>query len=339
VPSSKYVYISFLSSYASSSYTTRITNQTIFGVGLGKPGPAFIQQEKKRVHRKALGVDTYHVSRVRPSTKELLEASRAKLLEMAEKDKERMLLEEAKNKVESYFYMVKNKLSDDEDAIAAVSTEEQREECRKLAEDTEDWLYYEGGPSADLATMVEKYVELSSPFEKILLRINENKERPKVVEKIEKQLGDIEKLMTQWNTTMPQVTEEEKAEVLDLVEAIRKNIADKVEEQAAKKAHEEPAFLSIELATELKPLETMVLKLSKKPKPKPPPKKKKDANATSADNATDTNTTDANTTEGDSGAEADDAAAESTEEAGAGNKSRKEKMKEDVTAADTGDEL
>lgn len=315
---------------------TRITNQTIFGFGRGKPGPAFLQQEKKRVHRKTLGVGTYHVGRVRPATTELLEASRAKLLEMAEKDKERMLLEEAKNKVESYFYMVKNKLVDDEDAIAAVATEEQREECRKLAEDTEDWLYYEGGPSADLATMQDKYAELSSPFEKILLRINESKERPKMVEKIEKQLGDVEKLMTQWATTMPQVTEEEKTGVLELVEEIRKKVADKLEEQAAKKPHEEPAFLSTELAQELMPLEITVLKLSKKPKPKPP-KKQKSENTTSAENATDTNATDTNTTEGDS--ETDDAGASSTKESGAGDESKEEKTKDDATAADTGDEL
>lgn len=268
------------------------------------------------MHRKPLSVNTYHVSRVQPATEELLEASRRKLLDMAEKDKERMLLEEAKNKVESYFYMIKNKLMDDEDKIAAVSTEDQREECRKLAEDTEDWLYYDDGATADLATMEEKFLELSGPFEKILLRIKENKERPEMVEKIEKQLADIEKLMTKWETTMPHVTDEEKAEVVELVEAVRKTVADKLEEQAAKKPHEEPAFLSKELAVELKPLETKVLKLSKKPKPKPPKKKKEDKNAT------DTNATETNSTEGED-EEKDEAAAEGESE---------EKTDEDATA-------
>jgi len=245
------------------------------------------------VHKKPLAVKTYYVGRVQPHSAEQLAESKAKLLEMAEKDKERMMLEESKNKVESYIYRIKNKLVDDEEEIDKVSTKKQREEVRKLAEAAEEWLY-EDGYDADLATMEDKYAELSGPFEKILLRISESTERPKVIESVRKKLTEIEDLMEKWVEAKPQVTEEERTQVLDKVKEARKWIDDKEKAQSKKKAHDDPAFLSDEVPLQLKPLEALVVRLNRKPKPKPE-KKKEDKNETSTDaanaTATDTNAT------------------------------------------------
>lgn len=219
--------------------------------------------------------------------------SKAKLDEMAEKDKERVLLEESKNKVESYIYKVKNKLIDDEDEIEAVTTKKQREEVKKLAEKAEEWLY-EDGYDADLATMEDKYAELSVPFEKILLRISENVARPAAIEKMQAKLGEIEALMAKWVETKPQVTEEERTKVLDGIEEVRKWIEDKEKAQKKKKPHDEPAFLSTEVPEQSKSVETMVVRLNRKPKPKPP---KVEKNETEATNTTDSNTTESNATE------------------------------------------
>jgi hypothetical protein len=256
-------------------------NFQIFGIR--RTPPTFVKKEKKKVHKKSLTVKTYYVGRVQPHSPELLAESRAKLLELAAKDKERMMLEEAKNKVESYIY----------------KTKKQREEVEKLANAAEEWLY-EDGYSADLATMVDKYAELSVPFEKILLRISESTARPDAVEKFRAKLTEIEGLMAKWEESKPQVTEEERSMVLKLVEEVRKWIEDKEKAQAKKKAHEEPIFVSDEVPLQLKPIESMVVRLSRKPKPKPP---KEEKNETSTENAT--ATTDANST-------ADDAAATNT---------------------------
>lgn len=51
---------------------------------------------------------------VRPYTPAIMAESKAKLEMLAQKDKERMLLEEAKNTYEAYIYFIRNKLSDDE---------------------------------------------------------------------------------------------------------------------------------------------------------------------------------------------------------------------------------
>lgn len=244
------------------------------------------------MHKKPLTVKTYYVGRVQPHSEEIMASSSAKLREMAEKDKERMMLEESKNKVESYIYKIKNKLSDDEEEIDAVTIKKQREEVRKLAEAAEDWLY-EDGYSADLATMEDKYAELSVPFEKIMLRISEKTARPNAIEALKTKLTEIEALMAKWEESKPQVTEEERTSVLDKVEEARKWIDDMEKKQSKKKPHEEPAFLSEEVAPQLKPIQAIVVKLNRKPKPKPEKKKEEDKNETSTENAT---ATDANAT-------------------------------------------
>jgi hypoxia up-regulated 1 len=258
-------------------------NHQIFGVR--RPSPTFVTKEKKKVHKKPLSVKTYYVGRVQPHSAELFAESREKLLGLAVKDKERMMLEEAKNKVESYIYKIKNMLMDDEEAVAKVSTEKQREEAKKLAEDAEEWLY-EDGYAADLPTMEEKYAELSGPFDKILLRMSEATARPKAVEALTKKLTEIEELMTKWEETKPQVTAEERKSVLKMVEEARKWLEDNEKAQAKKEAHEEPVFLSDEVPIQTKSIEALVVRLNRKPKPKVEKK-----NETATTNATATNST------------------------------------------------
>ena len=93
--------------------------------------------------------------------------------------------------------------------------------------------------------------------------------------------------MTKWETTHPQVTEEERKEVISKVEEVKTWLAEKEAEQEKVSATEEPVFSSAELPAKTKAVEILVNRLSKKPKPKPP-KKKKEENATKADNETTT---------------------------------------------------
>lgn len=231
------------------------------------------------MHKKTLKVTESFIGRVQPYSAELLEESKAKLAEMNRKDEERVKLEEAKNRVESYMYMIKNKLVDDEETISKVSTEEQREACRQAADDTEAWLD-EDGYTADLSKLEDKFAELSAPFERILLRVKETTERPEKAAKLTKKLKEVEDLMLKWETSMPQVTEMERGEVMAKVEAARKWLSDKEDEQASKAPHEEPAYLSSEVGPQFKPVEFLVMRLSKKPKP------------TKEENKTETNGTD-----------------------------------------------
>lgn len=228
-------------------------------------------------------MEAFHVGDVRPYWPELMEESKAKLAELERKDRERVMLEEARNKVESYIYLIKNKLVDDEEAIGKVSTTEQREELSKLANDAEEWMY-DDGYNADLATMEDKYAELSGPAEKVFFRVSETTARPEAIKALQTKLTKVEDLMKKWETTMPQVTEEERADVLAKVEDVRKWISEKEEAQAKTDPSEEPAFKSEDVPSQSKPIETLVARLNRKPKPKPEKKNetKSEGNETDA---------------------------------------------------------
>jgi hypoxia up-regulated 1 len=222
--------------------------------------------------------------------------SKAKLDQLAQADKERMMLEESKNKYESYIYYIRNKLIDDEDEISKVTSEEQREALKKSAEDAEEWMFDEGF-SADLKTYDEKYVELSTPAVKAFFRMAELTARPKAIDALSAKLTKIEELMKKWETTMEHITEEERTEVLDKVAVVRKWIEDKVAEQVAADPTTDPVFTSEEVPGQTKQIESIVQRLMKKPKPKPVEKK----------NETEKNVTGSSDEEaGESSTEADD---------------------------------
>ena len=213
-------------------------------------------------------METYYVGSVQPHSEELLIESSAKLYEMAERDKDRMMLEAAKNKVESYIYKIKNKLSDDEETMEKFATEKERTNVQQLAEKAEDWLY-DDGSTADLATLEAKYEELSVPFEAILTRIRESVDRPKALEDLNKKLTDVENLMVQWETSKPQINSEEREAVLKLVDDVRKWVEEREKAQAKANNHDDPTYMSVEIPVQFVPVESLVVKLGRKPKPKP----------------------------------------------------------------------
>jgi len=194
--------------------------------------------------------------------------SKAKLEMLAQADKERTMLEEARNDYEAYIYYIRNKLVDYEEEIAKVTSEEQRDALRKSAEDAEEWLF-EDGYSADLKTFQEKHAELSAPAEKAFFRMSELTARPKAIDALSKQLAKVEDLMKLWETTMTHITEEERAEVLEKVGVARSWIEEKVGEQEKADATADPVFTSEEVPGQIKKIDAIVARLKKKPKPKP----------------------------------------------------------------------
>jgi hypoxia up-regulated 1 len=249
-----------------------------------------VTKEKKKLHRRTLTVSRYHIGTVQPYSNSVMAESKSKLETLAQKDKERMMLEEARNKLESYIYLIKNKLVDDEEAIAKVSTEEQREVISKAADEAEDWMY-DDGYNADLATMTAKYEALSAPAEKIFFRVSESTARPEAVAALKKKLGKVVALMTKWETTKPQVTEEERKEVLEKVESVTAWIAEKEAEQEAADPAADPVFTSEDVPLRLNPIEKLVGKLNKKPKPVPKKEEKKANETESASTEKESETT------------------------------------------------
>jgi hypoxia up-regulated 1 len=227
-----------------------------------------VDKEKKMVHKRALSFTVYHVGSIRPYSQPIMEESKEKLQVLATKDKERMMLEEARNDYESYIYKIRNKLADEEEAIAAISTQEQRDELSRLAMEAEDWMYDEGY-DADYTTYKAKYATLTEPAEKIFFRVAEVENRAKAISALNTTLKKVEELMKKWETTKPQITAEERAEVLAQVEEVRKWIEEKEAAQAAHDPTIDPLFTSAEVPLQTKAIESLVSKLNKRPKPAP----------------------------------------------------------------------
>ncbi|VEU38299.1 unnamed protein product [Pseudo-nitzschia multistriata] len=244
-----------------------------------------VEQEKKRVHRKSLDVESYQVGKIQSLSEDLIQEYKDNIATLAELDKQRVLLEEAKNKLESYFYYVKNKLVDDEDNIGKISTEEQREELLKLSMDAEEWLFDEGD-SADLATIQSKYDELAGPAEKVWFRLKEMTERPAAVKALNEKLVEIEEKFTKWVTNLTHITEDEKSDVFGKIEGARKWLSDMVDAQSEKAGHEDPVFSSEEVPLQTKSIQKLIAKLTKKPKPKPPKVEKKGTEMNSTEKET-----------------------------------------------------
>ena len=223
-------------------------------------------QEKKKKHTRTLKVSNYHVGPIQPYSAEIMAESRAKLDELAEADNARMRLEEAKNKVESYIYHIRNKLIDDEEEIGKVTSEEQRDALRQSTEDAEEWMW---DAEDDLKTWEDKYTELAEPAEKAFFRMAELAARPKAIEALTAKLGKVEDLMKKWETSMEHITEEERQEVLDKVQDVRAWVDEKVKAQEEADPTGDVVFTSEEVPGQTKKIEGIVARLMKKPKPKP----------------------------------------------------------------------
>ena len=296
------------------------------------------------MHRKTLDVESYHVGKIQPLSRDLIEEYKANIAELAELDMQRVLLEEAKNTLESYFYKVKNKLLDEEESIAKISTEEQREELTKLAREAEDWLFDEGD-TASLETILAKYEELAVPAEKVWFRLEEMTKRPAAVKALNEKLVEIEEKFTKWVTNLTHITEEEKEDVFGKVESARKWLSDKVDAQAEKAGHEDPVFTSEEVPLQTKPIQKIIGKLSKKPKPKPPKVEKKETEKNSTEEKTsdegDNETASADTAETEekesSGTETDDKDEDSKAEESSSTDS--DEKEEEPKKEETGEEL
>eukprot|EP00554_Chaetoceros_debilis_P015982 CAMPEP_0194125220 /NCGR_PEP_ID=MMETSP0150-20130528/59348_1 /TAXON_ID=122233 /ORGANISM="Chaetoceros debilis, Strain MM31A-1" /LENGTH=964 /DNA_ID=CAMNT_0038819017 /DNA_START=201 /DNA_END=3095 /DNA_ORIENTATION=+ len=262
-----------------------------------------VQKEKKRMLVRKLTVGSYHVGPIQPYNEFTMEESVAKMADLAKKDKDRMMLEEIKNTHESYIYLIKNKLIDFEKEIAAVSTQEQRDALSKSAEEHEEWMYDEGY-DADLETYTKKYNELSAPGEKMFSRMKEVGARDEAVTEMNKKLEKVAALMKKWETTMPQVTEEERADIISKADDVKKWIAEKVEAQAAADPSTDPVFTSSEVPLQTTELQAAISKLSRRPKPAPKKEEKEEKK-----NETDTESGESGTEE-----KEDDSSEESKEE-------------------------
>lgn len=209
--------------------------------------------------------------------------ARGRLKGLAAADELRRKKEAANNELEAFIYSIRGKFVDEEEALATVSTDEQRTAVVDMANELEEWLY-DDGRNAELTDYKAKHAGLKEISGPILDRLEEKDARPKAVEDVRATIVKLEGKIEAWNETMPHITEEEKERITTMIEDVKVWIDGKVEEQEKLEAHEDPAFKSTQVELQLKPALAMYQKLYKKPKPKAKPKP---ANETVSANTTD----------------------------------------------------
>eukprot|EP00968_Pinguiococcus_pyrenoidosus_P009144 scaffold707_cov240-Pinguiococcus_pyrenoidosus.AAC.12 len=225
---------------------------------------------KTTVHRRSLTVEATNLfMEYPPMTEAQLKASKAKLDAIDAADAARQRREAAQNQLEEYILSVRHLVNDEmAEKVAKVSTEEQRDEVISTANAAEEWLYEEGF-GAEAGVLDGKRKELADLAKPLLERALEHEGRPKAVKKARTYIEEKTQLMDTWSATKPQVTEDERKDVLKKLGDLEEWLNGVEEKQSKLEVHEKPAFHSSEIGPRLQSIRSLVSRLNKRPKPAP----------------------------------------------------------------------
>ncbi|XP_053408991.1 hypoxia up-regulated protein 1-like isoform X2 [Mercenaria mercenaria] len=232
------------------------------------------------------------ITDTKPPSKESLKASKKKLADLTAKDKEKKLLEKAKNELESFVYDTMDKLS--QEMYERCSTEEEREKYNKMLSEASDWLY-EQEEDTPKEPFVEKLKSLKKEVKELGKRVKEFKERPEALATLDGMLNHSSLFLLSIKN-LSAIEIEDKVFTDVEIETLEKLIneteewkATMIKEQSAIPDYEKPKLLIEDIAFKMQALDREVKYLINKaktfkPKPKAKPAKNKtETNGTKAD--------------------------------------------------------
>lgn len=236
-------------------------------------------RERKRKFKHDLLVSESDNPIVQMTSAEIL-SSTEKLEKLHAKDQAKRETEAAKSNLEAYIYSSRSKVRQDEE-IEKVTTEEQREAHLQSLEDAEDWLYTDEGENANKTTYETKHKGLKDVSDAFIFRAQESSVRPESVKYAKKWIADTRKAIGTWKDKKKHIFANETEPLLQDIADLESFLEEKEKEQEAKEAHEDPAFTSKEVKSELSKRMTKYKKLKSKPAPKvEKPKTNSTGNAT-----------------------------------------------------------
>merc|ERR1719271_737265 len=228
---------------------------------------------KKKKAKVAIKISTVELP-VRPLMPKEVAAAKTRLLEMHKADQYVKDLEGARNALETAIYLLRDKSEDE--AIVAVSTEEEVEKLRTLASETEDWLMDNGyEESTTLTVLGEKIAELEGSVNVQRNRALEREHRPLVIERVEQVLAYVNETVEFVKANRTHVTPEQREVCTNKTEAFVAWWENVTALQADKKPTEEPAYKGNDVMQRLEKLQKEAEKLMRIqyiPVPPPTPK-------------------------------------------------------------------
>lgn len=236
-----------------------------------------------------------------PITTEKFKAAKKRLAELTAKDKEKKLLEKAKNDLEAYIYDMSDKLTDDDHEKCSTSTE--REAYSKLFAEAGEWMY-EQEEDAKKEVYLNKLKELKKLVKDLVYRVKELKERPKALEALNSMLNHSEFfLVSVRNLSLgedPMFTEVEATTLEKLINETYQWLDTMTKDQNITPLTEKPKLLVDDIAMKYQALDREVKYLINKAKMYRPKTKPKASKNTTATNETKTDTNSSDSTSGES---------------------------------------
>jgi hypothetical protein len=248
------------------------------------PVPEPVYRSVKRTLRYPLTVveDIDPTLHVLPLSVALKTSALATLKRLTRLDEERHAREGAKNALEAYVYATRERLSNEEEALTQVATNDQLDAIRESIASAEEWLYDEGA-ATDMETYKARLREVKEVVEPVFFRLVELEERPKLLNDTQAFITASYKLMGAWKTSHPQINVNETADAVAAVEKFDKWFAAQLTAQETLSNLETPTLTRDMVTTRVKPITDLLTRLSRKPKPTPKPTPKAKVNATTAE--------------------------------------------------------
>ncbi|CAH0478503.1 unnamed protein product [Peronospora belbahrii] len=237
--------------------------------------PETRMEKQTKTHREKLTVVRAYKTRdpevgmsVLPMSEEVKKESMRMLNEMENADNNRRANLEAKNSLETSIYNALDALSAQENEIRQVTVPEQVESLQKLLSETEEWLY-DDGDKVEAAAYKKKMDMLNSELGAILFRVAELKELPIAINTAREYALSTRKLMDDWATSKPQVTEQERSDVVEKLDELDVWLTESGSKQKASPKHEKPVVTSADVIKKVQGVKKFVGALAKRPKPMP----------------------------------------------------------------------
>lgn len=252
--------------------------------------------------------------------KKSLKKSVKKLNDLESRDQEKYATEEARSKLESFMYEVKEQIYDD--AFEKLSTSDERETIEGIINKASDWLDDEGF-DADEKVLKKKLKEIKEGVSDLRFKISENSDRPKAIASM-LQSFNISNMFIDSIAKMPDsseiYTEKDVKDIKKIFAETKEWLSIQWKKQNETDATKKPVLLSKDIASQQAKLDRELMYLINKAKyyvPKPKPKVNETAtNGTKSSNKT-------------------EKAKKSKSESKDGKKEKKEKKKESADKAET----
>ena len=205
----------------------------------------------------------------------------ARLRRLKAADDEKKQLDGAKNALEAFVYAVRERREAEEEPLASVTTEEQRDALSGALMEVEEWLYGDG-VAADFVTYRSKLAEVRGAVDPVFARLDEFKARPKLVNTTTDTFAAWRSMLGAWGRTHPQISPEELLNATEAVLDLEAWFNDTVELQAAQADSDPPVLTRAATDARLRPVSELLQRLHRRPRPTPTPLPKAKPNATNA---------------------------------------------------------